>query len=553
MWAMTDPIRVGTRASVLARTQTAQVARALEQVSERACEEVLVRTVGDDTSRPLDQLGQGVFVSALREALRAGEVDVVVHSYKDLPSAPADGVHLGAVPVRADPHDVLVSRSGERLAQLLPGAVVGTSSPRRQAALRRLRPDLVAVPVRGNVDSRVRQVRDGRVDAVVLARAGLQRLGRADEAAEVLTQLLPAPAQGALAVECRADDEPVRQWLQRLDDPGARLTTAAERHVLVGVGATCTTPVAALAEHDGTTLRLRAELTDDGGHTHLADAEVSCALGDVATAAALGLRAAAHLNGNVRDGLVLLVRDGSADPDLAALRGVGLAGVSDPYIRVGAHPDPRPGAEIAELLEVWAGSPAERRWVVATSPSAVLCWEATVAPGRLRAAVAGAVAAGVRAAAVGERTAATLRAVGFPVVVVPPGATSADLVALLSREPAGEALLPAGDLALPTMVEGLSEHGWSVHRAVVYRTRPVDEEPASTRLLQAGEIAAVVLRSPSAARAFASVAPGARVPVVCGGPTTARAAAALGLMVGGVAVDPTPAVVADAVRQVVRR
>jgi hydroxymethylbilane synthase len=547
---MSDALRIGTRASILARTQTSMVARLLEQVSGCTCDEVLVRTVGDDTSRPLDQLGQGVFVSALREALVRGAVDVVVHSYKDLPSAPVDGVHLAAVPVRADPHDVLVSRAGQLLTQLPPGAVVGTSSPRRQAALRRVRPDLVVVPVRGNVDSRVRQVREGHLDAVVLARAGLQRLGRTDDTAEVLAQVLPAPAQGALAVECRADDERVRQWLHRLDDPVARLTTAAERHVLVGVGATCTTPVAALAEYDGEVVRLRAELTDDGGRHHAVEVRAGCAAGDVATAAALGLRAAAHLNGDVRDGLVLLVRDGAADPDLAALRAVGLAAVSDPYIRVGPHPDPRPGVALVERLESWAATTAGPRWLLASSPSALPCWEATVGPGRLRAAVAAAVAAGVRAAAVGERTAATLRAVGFPAVAVPNGASAADLVMLLAQETTGEALLPVGDLALPTLPEGLSGEGWRVHRAVVYRTRAVDDQPPSTRLLDTGEISVVVVRSPSAARAFASFAPSSRARLVCGGPTTARAAEALGLVVAGVAADPSPAGVALAVRRV---
>ena len=158
-------------------------------------------------------------MSALRDALLAGEVDVIVHSYKDLPSALVPGITLAAVPSRADARDALVSRDGLRLADLPAGAVVGTSSPRRTASLQRIRPDLDVRPIRGNVDSRIAKVREGEYDAAVLAVAGLSRIGRAAEITEVLDDVLPAPAQGALAVECRSGDDDLRGWLALLDDP----------------------------------------------------------------------------------------------------------------------------------------------------------------------------------------------------------------------------------------------------------------------------------------------------------------------------------------------
>ncbi len=551
-----DEIRIGTRASLLARSQTATVAEALSRISGRSCEQVLVRTAGDDVSRPLDQLGQGVFVSALRAALVAGDVDVVVHSYKDLPSAPEPGVVLAAVPARVDPRDVLVSRAGAGLDALPTGAVVGTSSPRRQAALARLRPDLQVRPVRGNVDTRIRLVRDGRVDAVVLARAGLIRLDRDAEADQVVDALLPAPAQGALAVECRENDHELREMLVRLDDARSRLETTAERHVLIGIGATCTTAVAALADHDGRRLRLQAELTDSAGATSRADLTAECALSDTSAAGTLGLRAAGVLHGAAAGNApVLLVRGGAADPDVAALRDVGLAAVSDPYVRQTLNPDDGPARRLLAVLKDWAADPASAgsRWVVATSAHAVAAWVDGLPPGVLAAQAAAAAAVGVRAAAVGERTADTLRGLGFADVLVPSHATAADLVAALTTQHGGEALFPRGDLALPTLPDGLASAGWAVVHGVVYLTHPAADAPASVALLDSGEVSAVVLRSPSAARALASfVQPPRTVAVLCAGPTTAAAAVDSGLEVAAVAASSSPRDVALAVLHAVK-
>lgn len=259
-------LRIGTRGSQLATTQSGTVATALKAGGTDA-ELVTVRTFGDDHPGPLASMPQqGVFVSALRTALLDGEVDVAVHSMKDLPSAPAAGIVLAAAPAREDPRDALVSAGGRRLDDLAAGARVGTGSPRRQARLRALRGDLEVVDLRGNVDSRLAQVDDGRLDAVVLAVAGLIRLGRAERIVERLDpdRMLPAPAQGTLAVECRADDHVTRALLAPLDDAATRLAVLAERAVLAGVQASCASAIGALATLDGDRLTVTADAS--GAH-----------------------------------------------------------------------------------------------------------------------------------------------------------------------------------------------------------------------------------------------------------------------------------------------
>lgn len=257
----TVPLRLGTRRSQMALVQAGRVARLITERTGRAVELVPVTTFGDVSRAELAQIGgTGVFVSGLRERLLAGEVDLAVHSLKDLPTAAEPGLVLAAVPAREDPRDVLISRDGRPLESLSDGATIGTGAPRRMAQLRLLARShgqaLQVVPVRGNVDTRIRKVRDGEYDAVVVARAGLARLGRLDEVAETfaLHDLMPAPGQGALAVECRADDDPTRSLLAPLDDPVSRASVAAERGLLATLEAGCTAPVGAyteIAEGDG--------------------------------------------------------------------------------------------------------------------------------------------------------------------------------------------------------------------------------------------------------------------------------------------------------------
>ncbi|HET7328333.1 MAG TPA: hydroxymethylbilane synthase [Nocardioidaceae bacterium] len=249
-------LRVGTRASALATAQSQHVADRITEVTGVATELVEVTTKGDVDRRPLvDFGGVGVFVGALRDALLSDRVDVAVHSLKDIPTAPSDGLVLAAVPARTDPRDVLIARDGLTLGELPVGSRVGTGSPRRAAQLRALGLGLEIVPIRGNIDTRMRLVSSGEVDAVVLARAGLSRTGRLDAITETLDplQMLPAPGQGALAVECRraeggADAELAVLLQQALDDPAARTAVSAERSLLATLEAGCTAPVGALAE-----------------------------------------------------------------------------------------------------------------------------------------------------------------------------------------------------------------------------------------------------------------------------------------------------------------
>lgn len=267
-------IRIATRRSALATAQARLVGAALQRTTGRPYELVGVTTAGDRSSGPIEDLPTtGVFVAAVRQAVAAGQAELAVHSMKDLPTAPWPGLRLAAVPVREDARDALCSRDGRALADLPAGSTVATGSPRRLAQLRHLRPDLRYQPIRGNVDTRLGRVADGTVDAVVLAVAGLNRLGRADAISQALplTMSLPAPGQGALALETHEelDDEGLLAALAAADDHATRATVAAERSLLAVLEAGCTAPVGAHAVIDGTELCLTAVVADLGGTTVL--------------------------------------------------------------------------------------------------------------------------------------------------------------------------------------------------------------------------------------------------------------------------------------------
>jgi hydroxymethylbilane synthase len=299
---VTTTLRLGTRGSALARTQSQAVADAITAATGTPVELVHIVTEGDRSSEAIAQLGgTGVFVAAIRRALLEGSVDLAVHSYKDLPTAAEPGLIIAAVPGREDPRDALVARDGLTLGELPAGSTVGTGAPRRVAQLRALGLGLDVVPIRGNVDTRLRRV-GGRgdgpaLDAVVLARAGLARLGRLGEITETLDplQVLPAPAQGALAVECRTSDARTRELLGRLEDSSARACVVAERSTLAALEAGCSAPVAAYAEvaegESGPELFLRASVTAIDG----SDAVRGSATGPLLEAAALGRALATEL------------------------------------------------------------------------------------------------------------------------------------------------------------------------------------------------------------------------------------------------------------------
>ena len=278
---MADTIRVGTRGSALALAQSGQAARDLARAAGLDFELVTVTTHGDTSRANLASLGgTGVFATELREALLAGEVDVIVHSLKDLPTAPYPGLTIAATPKRADARDVLIARDGLTLQTLPEGARVGTGSPRRIAELKRLRPDLeVITDFRGNIDTRIGKVTSGEVDAVILAAAGIDRLGKADAVTErfSLSDWPTAPGQGALAIEVRADEasdgtafsRALATGLSKIDHATTRATVRAERDVLAGLEAGCAAPVATTALVDDGMLFLTASVYALDGSTSL--------------------------------------------------------------------------------------------------------------------------------------------------------------------------------------------------------------------------------------------------------------------------------------------
>jgi hydroxymethylbilane synthase len=269
-------VTIGTRGSPLARAQTRAVVEALQgawedvQVDMRAIETRGDRTQA--TGEPLPEIGgKGLFTAELEQALRDGEIELAVHSLKDLPTEQPEGIAIGAVCLREDARDCAVVRDGLTLGGLPPGASVGTSSLRRSAQLRVQHPQLEARSIRGNVDTRVQAVREGRFDAVLLAAAGVRRLGLAAEVSEWLDEreIVPAPGQGALAVQCRAGDDAVLTLLAAIADPAARAATDAERAFLRALDAGCTAPVGAHARSLDAADRASATLEHGEGHVRM--------------------------------------------------------------------------------------------------------------------------------------------------------------------------------------------------------------------------------------------------------------------------------------------
>ena len=302
-------LRLGTRKSPMAITQSRQVADMITERTGRQVEIVGVTTLGDVNRAQLTQIGgTGVFVGALREALLAGQVDLAVHSLKDLPAAPAAGILLAAVPPRDDPRDALIARDGAKFADLPAGASIGTGSLRRAAQLLALRSDLRCVPIRGNAGTRLQKVTDGELDGVVLACAGLARIGSSDVITQVFEpdEMLPAPGQGALAVECRDGEPGLAELLAAVNDGASMAAAVAERGLLQGLAAGCSAPVGGYAT--GTEqLRMRAVVLSADG-TQALRVQGSMPAADAARlgselAAELLSRGAADLSGSPQDPL----------------------------------------------------------------------------------------------------------------------------------------------------------------------------------------------------------------------------------------------------------
>lgn len=534
-------LRLATRGSALAWTQSGTVADALRALGHEV-ELVKVTTHGDVTTTPLASLGgAGVFVGAVRAAVLAGEADLAVHSFKDLPTAPAEGLVLGAVPAREDPADALCARDGLDLAGLPSGARVGTGSPRRAAQVLALRPDLEVVAIRGNVETRLRRASDD-LDAVLLAAAGLRRLGLASAITERLDpqEFLPAPAQGALAVECRADaPKELRQALARLDDPPTRWAALAERAVLARLEAGCAAPVAAHATVSGGELRLTARVVavDGSRQVQTSDAAAPTESGAVA----LGLRVAEQLlalgaadlvdlaagKPGPLDGRTILVPKRAPMGTVEALEVAGARVVRAEFTRR----EPLPVTELAAVFaEGWD-------WLVVTSARTA---DALQAVGLDHCGPH----AHVRVAAVGPATAAALSAAGInPDLVADPGGGAA-LVAAFPEGP-GRVLIPGAEDHSPEPSAGLVAKGWDVRNVPVYRTRALPLPVEIVGHWQGGMIDAFVVTAGSVARAAVASAglPGPRVVAI--GNSAAEVSRELGLDVAAVAERPD----ADAITQ----
>jgi hydroxymethylbilane synthase len=268
-----SPVRIGTRGSRLALWQANHVADLLRPLAaSRGVEIIEIQTAGDQIrDRPLPEIsGEGVFTKEIQYALLAGTIDVAVHSLKDLPTVPVEGLVLAAVPERGAAQDAFVSRRYKSFDDLPDGAVVATSSPRRRAQALHRRPDLRLVDIRGNVETRLRKLAEQQLDGLLLAQAGLERLGLKESITEILTWMLPAVGQGALALECRADDRATHELLKQLDHPSTRSAVLAERALLRSLGGGCQVPIGVLSELIDRTIRLQAVVLSADGKRRIA-------------------------------------------------------------------------------------------------------------------------------------------------------------------------------------------------------------------------------------------------------------------------------------------
>ncbi len=533
------PVRVGTRKSKLARWQADQVVDLLRKVHPGiVCK---VKTLGTEGDRrpdvPLREMaGRGVFTGQLEEALKAVEIDIAVHSLKDLPTEQDPALCLAAVPNRGDPRECLISRSGAGLSSLPPGAVVGTSSSRREAQLRTLRPDLVFCPIRGNVDTRIRKVLEGsRYDATLLAAAAIRRLRLEEHVSEwfPLSRMLPAPGQAALAVQCRENDPVTRTIVSRIEDPGARASVTAERTFLEELGGGCSLPVAAFARWvespGGGELCLKGTVFSvDGSHRISVNGAGDCPR-------ELG-RFVAHRA--LKKGALRLIRRGPRPPHplagkrLIVTRAAAQAKyLTDRLRSQGAKPLNLPLVRIAPLSKLDRCDEVLSRldaydWIVFTSVNAVKAW-LQLEPDL----------EGLALAAVGPRTAAELERRGLQPSLVPKQFSKSQLVESMGDVRGLRILLPRGELAGPELANLLKERGARVNEVIVYRTLPVVPEQTQLSSLEEG-LDAVLFTSSSAVRNFAAVLD--RLPlrrellqgavVACIGPATAGTAVELGLV-----------------------
>ncbi len=536
---------IGSRGSQLALVQAQHIAARIHALAPHvSVRQEIITTTGDRIlDAPLSRIGgKGLFTKEIEEALLDGRIDVAVHSMKDLPTELPEGLILAAVPAREDPHDAFVSVQYASIDLLPRGAVVGTSSLRRAAQLRARRPDLRVVDLRGNLDTRLRKVADGQIDAAILACAGLRRLGRNDAIRQVLSEqwMVPAPGQGALALEARASDVAVLALLQRLHDPAAGAETAAERGLLAALGGGCQTPLGALARAEGDRLVLMGCLSRTDGSEELRVMEE----GLPADAETIARQAAQTLRRRGADALLTAETRG-ADATLP-LKGKRIvvtrsedqaAGLSRPLRARGAETIEFATVAIEPVSdEISFGDPETYDWVVFTSANAVrqffgLLKRTGCAPGAF---------AHARIAAVGTATAKSVRKYGLDVSVMPERFVAEGVVAsIVAAEPdlRGKRFLwPRGDLARSVLPDALRERGGRVTELVVYRTVMPETPEGRADALTAIRPDLVVFTSSSTAANFCRMLGPERLRRIketasfaAIGPITARTAIANGL------------------------
>ena len=560
------PIRFGTRGSALALAQTnLAMDRFRARYPDRALEIEVISTEGDlDKTSPLTEIGgRGVFTTAIEAAILTRSVDAAIHSAKDLPSALHPAAPIVAYPNRDDPRDVLVSRHGTILDQLPPNPVIGTSSRRREVQIRRLRPDARIVNIRGNIDTRLRKAEGPDFDAIVLAAAGMHRLGWEDRICEYfpVERLVPSPGQGAIAVQARAGGN-AADILETIDDPFVSTPVGIERAFLAAIGAGCTYPVGAYAAASGGRHRLLAMVADptggrivwtdellDVGEEEMHAAEIAARLqADVGQEPrATSWNGWGAAGDHLRGARIVITRPRrQAAPLIESLAKRGAIPIALPTIRVEPITD-------TSLLDA-ALDEARRggfEWIVFTSANAVEIIARRLDALDIRAEQL----AAVNVAAVGRATATAAIDAGLNLTLVPEAATGDDLGGDLGRQlrPGARVLYPRSAIGREAVPNALIAAGSKVVTIDVYRTLP--EPEVDTRVLdqiRRGEIDVITFTSPSSVRNFVDLIGAERtvlddIPVVCAGPVTGQSAREAGMRVVAISDAPDAETMTEAI------
>jgi hydroxymethylbilane synthase len=563
-----EPIRIGTRGSALAIAQAQLVVDLLSAEGVETSLEIIASDGDRDKSTPLTALGgKGIFASSLQQALHEHRIDLAVHSAKDLPTVRPHGLTIGAVLNRDDPRDVQISRHGVCLADLPANPRIGTSSRRRMAQVLHARPDALAVDLRGNIDSRVRKALETDLDGIVIAAAGLHRLGWHERITEYLDPVLfvPAPGQAALAVEVRSADERLNELVGRIDEPDVRLAIDVERAFLAELGAGCSLPVGAHARTlaDGS-IELFAMLADESAlnpawrherlhrataveHARSLARELKGNSAGYSSGGSEDLNASQPLLGRT----VLITRDvRENDPLAVEIRLRGGVPVISPALTIRTR---EPNAAEREVLCRFAAG--QFNWVVFTSQNAVRSFSEVLDS------LAIAAPPGTRVAAIGPTTAAIARDAGFQVDLEPADANGRSLGRALATTLDGPARLlhVCGSLARPDFADVmLSSADVELTEFVAYETFPaIEHDPAVSGRFTRQEIDAITLMSPSAveglcAQAGETWAIACEVPAACVGDSTAAIAREMGLQRVLVATAQTASAVAESLEQYFR-